>query len=468
MFYLKYRPQKVCDLDLESVRQKLGEVLQAKTLPHAFLFAGPKGTGKTSAARILAKAVNCLKKVKSRIEPCNKCSICKGITNGTALDLIEIDAASNRGIDDIRNLRERVKLAPTEAKYKVYVIDEAHMLTREAFNALLKTLEEPPGHVIFILATTEPEKLPETIVSRCLYFQFRKGKSVELRRSLGRVIRGEKIKITAQALEAMVKAADGSFRDAQKILEQLAMKKRKITAAMVNEEVAGGEGGEVRDFLKLVINRETKEAVEAINEKADSGLNLESFTMRVLEELRVILLNSVGLKLEDTEVLELPLSLPRDEVIRLITLFEKALLGLKGAVIPQLPLEMAVVSWSCTKHSQDEAFEENGALVKKKEASLKNLRTGNKDSGVDREELERNWETVLKTIKSYNHSVGALLRSARPLQVDGKILTIEVFYPFHQERLNTQKNREMVEKVVRGVMKRDIGLKFVLGNKKSV
>jgi len=175
MYFLKYRPQTIAELDLESVRHQLEQILKQEKIPQAFLFAGPRGAGKTSAARILAKAINC--RQPKGVEPCNQCSLCREITAGSSLDVLEIDAASNRGIDDIRQLRERVGLAPAQAKYKVYIIDEVHMLTKEAFNALLKTLEEPPAHVVFVLCTTDPEKIIPTILSRLLRVDFRRGRA---------------------------------------------------------------------------------------------------------------------------------------------------------------------------------------------------------------------------------------------------------------------------------------------------
>ena len=227
-YYLKYRPQKVSELDLISVRESLEKILKSKKIPHAFLFSGPKGIGKTSAARIFAKSINCLGKRKD-FEPCNKCDVCQEITNGSSLDLIEIDAASNRGIDDIRSLREKIKLSPARCRYKVYIVDEAHMLTTEAFNALLKTLEEPPAHAVFILCTTEPEKLPKTIVSRCLQIKFQKAKKEEVINSLKRVVKGEKLEVEKEVLAEISVNAEGSFRDAQKILDQLSLANRKIS-----------------------------------------------------------------------------------------------------------------------------------------------------------------------------------------------------------------------------------------------
>jgi len=210
-FYLKYRPQRLNELDLAAVREALTEVLKAKSLPHAWLFSGPKGTGKTSAARILAKAINCQKRhpPAGGAEPCQKCGSCIAVSSGRSLDIIEIDAASNRGIDDIRDLKEKIRLAPAQLKYKVYIIDEVHMLTAEAFNALLKTLEEPPEHAVFILATTEPAKLPETITSRCFLIPFNRASEAEIIRSLNRVIIGEHIKIAGGDLAAVAERVSG-------------------------------------------------------------------------------------------------------------------------------------------------------------------------------------------------------------------------------------------------------------------
>jgi DNA polymerase-3 subunit gamma/tau len=219
--YLKYRPQTIDELDLESVRKRLKSLLFNNTdIPHAFLFAGPKGTGKTSAARILAKVINC-ENNKKRSEPCNKCSQCISISKGTNIDVVELDAASNRGIDDIRSLKESVALSPNSAKKKIYIIDEAHMLTLEAANAFLKTLEEPPPHVIFILATTDPQRLPQTILSRLTTIQFHKANAKEIARQLDRVINGEKLKIENGVIDLIISHSDGSFRDAVKLLESM-------------------------------------------------------------------------------------------------------------------------------------------------------------------------------------------------------------------------------------------------------
>jgi len=340
MFYLKYRPQKIAELDLVEIRNGLAKVLSSGHIPHAFLFAGPRGTGKTSAARIIAKAVNCERRSEGIGEPCNKCSMCKDITSGTALDLIEIDAASNRGIDDIRNLREKIKLAPIRAKYKVYIIDEVHMLTTEAFNALLKTLEEPPSHAIFILCTTEPEKLPGTIISRCLYFNFKKGRVEEIVHCLKKVIKGEKLEVEKEVLSEIAKYTDGSFRDAQKTLEQLSLGNKKITVEMFNKEIGKSKAYRPEMLLQFLVENKVNEAILEVNRAVEGGANLRSYTEELLEILRNCLLQSIGCS--DRPV---ACQLNRVQAVRLIELFMRAGKEVKTAIIPQLPLELAIIEY---------------------------------------------------------------------------------------------------------------------------
>lgn len=266
--------------------------------------------------------------------------MCKKITAGTALDLIEIDAASNRGIDDVRNLRDKIKLTPVEAKYKVYTLDEAHMLTPEAFNALLKTLEEPPVHAIFILCTTKPEKLPETIISRCTRFNFRKGRVSEVTRCLKKVVKGEKLKVSLEALSEIGAHVDGSFRDAQKILEQLSLRRRKITVEMVREEIGKSRKYRPEILLSFLEKKDAQAAILEINRAVEGGINLRSYTEELLEILRACLLQSVGCSDKVT-----PCQFGKAQAIRLIELFSRAGREVKTAIIPQLPLELAIIEW---------------------------------------------------------------------------------------------------------------------------
>jgi DNA polymerase-3 subunit gamma/tau len=454
VFYLKYRPQKLSELDLVEVREGLTKMVKSGKVPHALLFAGPRGTGKTSAARILAKAVNCLKN-KGKGEPCNHCQICQAITEGTALDIIEIDAASNRGIDDVRSLREKIKLAPISAAYKVYIIDEVQMLTTEAFNALLKTLEEPPKHAIFILCTTAPEKLPETILSRCSRFNFRKARPEEVINSLKRVVRGEKLKVEEEALKIITQSVDGSFRDGQKILDQLAVSGKKITLKEAEELLGQIEALAPTKLLRFLATKETKEAISEIGRLVEAGADLQVFTQSLLESLRRALLAKLGVVTgEESEIKGIETI---EDLKTLIGLFSHAAERLPRAVIPQLPLEMAVVEWSLNVN-QDE--------TEAKPSQNPRPQQKNPTSGkVSLHQVMACWPKVLAGVRPLNHSVEALLRATRPLEINDTLLTLEVFYQFHKEQLEMEKCRRIVEEVVESVLGAPVKLKCVLGER---
>lgn len=356
--YRKYRPQKIEELDLEDIRKKLSLVMSSGHTPHAFLFAGPKGTGKTSAARIVAKLINCEKVGKKRLgvsgadrfgqkfEPCNKCEACISITAGNNLDVLEIDAASNRGIDEIRDLRDKIKLAPSGSLFKVYIIDEVHMLTTEAFNALLKTLEEPPPHAIFILATTEPEKLLPTIISRCSLFYFKKASRGEIVHSLERVVKGEKLKIDKEKeyLEAIADVSEGSFRDGVKILEQAISENAHDLGAL--SKIIGEQSGVlVENLLQLLAQKDAKGALETIHKAGNKGTNMKLLTAEVLNHLHKLLLIKfgVGEKSADKE-----LKFEVSDINILIKLFSRAFGEFRLTAIPELPLELVIVEW-CEK-----------------------------------------------------------------------------------------------------------------------
>ncbi|MBC7260485.1 MAG: DNA polymerase III subunit gamma/tau, partial [Chloroflexi bacterium] len=264
--YRRWRSQTFAEIiGQEHVTQTLLNALRAGRIAHAYLFAGPRGTGKTSTARVLTKAVNCLDPQNG--EPCNRCAICRSLNEGRSLDLIEIDAASNRGIDEIRALREKIAFAPSECRYKVYVIDEVHMLTNEAFNALLKTLEEPPPHAIFVLATTEPHKIPLTVLSRCQRFDFRRVSLSHLKQKLERICAQEGIRIQPAALDAIARYASGSFRDAESLLDQLASYGAEEISLEDVRRVLGTAPGEViSGMIQALVTRDVNTGLRLLNE----------------------------------------------------------------------------------------------------------------------------------------------------------------------------------------------------------
>ena len=440
--YLKYRPQTIAELDLTSVREQLQKILTKQgSIPHAFLFAGPRGSGKTSAARILAKAVNCEKPTKAG-EPCNKCSQCVAISKGTSLDVIEIDAASNRGVDDIRSLREAVKLATSGAKKKVYIIDEAHMLTTEAGNALLKTLEEPPEHVIFVLATTTPEKLLDTIKSRCTTLHFIKANEREVVCSLERAAEGEKMKLENGVLKEIAKSVDGSFREAHKILEQLSFGGEKITVEDVQRlSLLGVTDPSV--LISHLIKKDTKGALDEVLKFTSQGVPLRSYTAEVIGVLRKSLLANLQGEKHDV-------GLENEDLLRLIELLSEAAKDIPTSVIPQLPLELAVVKWCVGEIEQSRSTRPE--VISPPVANTRDVRSSTASSPLKEGELEEKWREIMLRVKSKNHSAEALLRAARPEAFDGKTLCIEVFYKFHKERLESQPFRNIIEEVAGEVL----------------
>ena len=342
--YLKYRPRNLDELDLPEVGESLKKIVSKKTIPHAFLFAGPKGTGKTSAARILAKIINCEStSLKLRgpglVNPCDECEQCKSVTNGNNLDVIEMDAASHRGIDDVRVLRDAVKLAPVAAKKKIYIIDEAHMLTTEASNALLKTLEEPPEHVVFILATTNPEKLIETIRSRTTYIPFRKATPEEIVKSLKKVVSAEKIKIDDDTLAVIAKASDGSFRDGIKILEQLVAEEKDLTKEFLEEFLFKKKAFDLDKFIELLIKKDTKSLMEEVGKLGVKGVAIDNFIESLLKKLQTSLLAKVGVGTDEITKLD------KESLIGLIELFSDASREISESPIEELPFEIAIIKW---------------------------------------------------------------------------------------------------------------------------
>lgn len=362
VLYRKYRPQNFDEIIGQNhIVETLKKAVSLNKVGHAFLFAGPKGTGKTSLARILTKAVNCSQKLQPTsnlqpllYEPCNECDSCAEITNGRSLDLIEIDAASNRGIDEIRALKETARLHPFKNPYRVYIIDEVHMLTKDAFNALLKILEEPPKFVIFILATTEYDKIPETITSRCQQFKFGKTSEQAIRQSLRQILAKEKIKMEEGGLEILALMSDGSLRDSHSYLEQLIGDEKEIKEADVRMFFGAPPEELLKDFISSIFAKNAEKSFEVIGNISRQGLDSRLFIKLILRNLRFALMLAMAPNMENELknlmsekqmefIKSLKLKTKPAEIEFVLKMFLDAYSSSLHSYFPELPLEMAVV-----------------------------------------------------------------------------------------------------------------------------
>jgi DNA polymerase-3 subunit gamma/tau len=470
--YRKWRPQRFADVvDQRYTVQTLVNAISRGEIAHAYLFSGPRGTGKTSVARIFAKAINCPNQKDG--EPCNACPGCKRITRGSALDVIEIDGASNRGIDQIRQLREEVNFAPAESRYKVYIIDEVHMLTNEAFNALLKTLEEPPAHVIFVFATTEPHKVPATVLSRCQAFEFKTIPEEQIEKHLREIARAEKIRMDEEALSAIARHARGALRDALVLVEQLvSYKGREAITAQDLYDMLGLPPTETIDrFLSALITRDGVEALRTIEELAERGRDLELFLDEAVHRSRDHLIRS----LQGSEV-QIPGS-PEDWIGltgRLLelkremryALDKRILLEVKALEIARVPtLEPPAVSApkSAEKTSESSAAKAASGRESETEPPARPKRTEKQPPAEEplSEPAAKapkpvaapdRWPTLLRRARCEKPALYALLAEASARsEADALVIEYPEDFTFHKERLEQPENLQIIEALVREI-----------------
>lgn len=357
VLYRKYRPQAFSEIiGQEHIVKTLSNAISSGMISHAYLFSGPRGSGKTTIARILAKSLNCRNRKEGEFEPCGKCSSCMEVKEGRSLDLIEIDAASHRGIDEIRELREGIRFSPAKEKYKVFILDEAHQLTKEAFNALLKILEEPPNHAVFILATTEIHKMIPTIISRCQRFDFRKLRLDEIIKRLEIIANKEKAKIERPALELIALNSGGAIRDAESLLDQTLIfsGNNAIKAEDIKDLLGIVDANLVYQFIDLLADKKAGDAIYYLNSVFEKGYDPKEFAKALVNYLRQEMLvgissdniNPVIIGLSQEEQKRLSIQAAKfspEELKKILNLFIDAENKIKYSSIPQLPLELAVV-----------------------------------------------------------------------------------------------------------------------------
>ncbi|MBI2191193.1 MAG: DNA polymerase III subunit gamma/tau [Planctomycetes bacterium] len=348
----KYRPQQFDEVSgQEAVATTLKNAIQFNRVAHAYLFCGPRGVGKTSMARILSKALNCVK--GPTLEPCGACDICKRITSGDDLDVLELDGASNRGIDEVRQIRDNVRYTSSRARFKIYIIDEVHMLTKEAFNALLKTLEEPPPHVKFIFATTEVHRIPETILSRCQRFDFKRITNADIVKRLGQICRAEGIEASGDVLHAVARAARGAMRDSQSLLDKLiSFGHQRLTIEALREIQGISSFEEVADFVDRLADRKAAEALVALDRLFEQGKDMGEFLGQLIDHARLLMLLQVGgpdsplLEVTREELERLQKQASRfslDSLIYMIQLLGESRRHIRDGGNVRIPLEVAIV-----------------------------------------------------------------------------------------------------------------------------
>jgi DNA polymerase-3 subunit gamma/tau len=406
------------------------------------------------------------------------------ITAGSHLDLIEIDAASNRNIDDVRDLREKIKLSPVQGRFKVYIIDEVHMLTKEAFNALLKTLEEPPSHAIFVLCTTEIAKLPQTIISRVQRFGFTRATDNQLSLAIKRIASNEAIKIDQEAIPAIIKASDGSFRDAVSLLDQLSASKKIIKAGDVKNLALSTNWNILYGFVENLGDDKLKEAVTVVEEIWKEGADVSFFTREAILFLEKILFIKIGL---ENKILELE----SDQFEKMMRLGQKFNFGqvqdlirlfliVEGEIklypLPQIPLVLAVCKFcQPPNQTQEQEMEEQKSNTLDSSTELENpLKSQPKEISINSKKgkkslvlIQKNWNKFLDKVRPVNTNVMAILRSTRPLECDGVNLTLEVFYRFHKEKMEEPKILTMLEGILEETMGKSLRLKFILSKRET-
>ncbi|WP_304341656.1 DNA polymerase III subunit gamma/tau [Metaclostridioides mangenotii] len=499
--YRTYRPQTFDDMvGQRHVIKTLKNQIKNDNIGHAYLFSGTRGTGKTSTAKIFARAVNCLNSVDQ--EPCNKCETCESILNDNTMDTIEIDAASNNSVDDIRELRESVKYSPTNCKYKVYIIDEVHMLSQGAFNALLKTLEEPPSYVIFILATTEPHKIPATILSRCQRFDFKRVTVDEIVKRMQEICAEENIEAEEKALNLIATNSQGALRDALSILDQcMSFGEDKITYDDVVELMGTVNIDQLFDLSQYIIDQDIKKSLQSLNEFISWGKDIRNLINDLISHFRNIMVCKVSKDMEDI------LSLPEDTIekifeqsegveinslIRILNVLSETQDSIKSSSNPRVMVEVAVMKiaqpiFEDSKEALLDRIEnlekiiESGNLIIAPQSSggeaygneklAKEINTETEHYEVvkseDVELVESSWKEVLKQIKKDKKMpIYALLTEAKNFNVHNNELYI-VFddkFSFAKDRLSAKETHEYIEKVVKSVMKRNFGIKTVLAS----
>ena len=486
--YLKWRPKTWDQVKgQEPIIQTLRNAVAADRVAHAYLFAGPRGTGKTTTARLLAKAVNCLNSEPGE-RPCDNCAHCISFNQGRFLDLIEIDAASNTSVDDVRDLREKINFSPNQGRFKVYIVDEVHMLSTAAFNALLKTLEEPPPHAIFVLATTEVHKIPATVLSRCQRHEFRRIPVQTMKRLLEEIADEEDLEIAEEALTLVSRQATGSLRDAISLLDQLGSFGGEITLKLAQDVLGTAANTAVIAVVDAILSKETAEGLQIVHQVLDGGADPRQFGRQMVDYLRNLMLQQLGSEVQLDASIEIRALMAKQvaamgtaELLRLIQIFNRAVYISRGNWQPGLPLELALVeaiegvtqlptsrpasagsppAAGRTKSSQAErAKKKSQPRTSKKDSSQEDA---SKPDGVELASLREQWREVREVVRRENSSTEGLLNSCTVLEVRGNLIILGFASETVKSIMEKGGHLEVAQQGLKQVMGREMTIKCVI------
>lgn len=512
--YRQYRPKTFDQvLGQKHITTTLKNQIIKENIGHAYLFSGTRGTGKTSTAKILSRAVNCLDLQDGN--PCNKCAMCKGILDDSIMDVIEMDAASNRRIDDIRDLRDKVIYPPSRTKYKVYIIDEVHMLTPEAFNALLKTLEEPPKHLIFILATTEPEKLPQTILSRCQRFDFKRVSIKDITMSLGKICDDLNLEVDEKVLSLIARNSDGAMRDAQSLLDQcISFSDSKITYEDATSILGITNNDKILSLVDNIIEKDLKLSLKEVDGIIQDGKDMNQFIKDITHHFRNLMIAKTTkdpndlIEIDDETLnryIEQAAKVQLEFILKSLDILTEADEKAKWSTQPRIILEMAIIQISKLeeelsledrikklemgirteyKNISQKPVESKVEVARPKEIRQETKKEEKKTEIQDREEISGNneeeiqnntlninismikdkWKDILQVIKKEKMNIYALLIEGKPIDYQNGLITIAYKEPygFHKQAVNSPQNKEFIENTLSSYFHGKIDINLVM------
>ena len=490
--YRKWRPQTwEAVIGQEHIISTLRNAMVADRIAHAYLFAGPRGTGKTTCARLLAKAVNCLAEDRSE-RPCNQCDHCKAVNEGRFLDLIEIDAASNTSVDDVRDLRDKINFSPNLGQYKIYIIDEVHMLSNAAFNALLKTLEEPPSHAIFVLATTEVHKIPATVLSRCQRHEFRRIPVPDIVASLIQLADSENLQVEPEALTLIARQATGAMRDAISLLDQLASTSQEINLSMAQTILGTATNQAVIEITDTILKNDSAKGLDFIHQSLDAGSDPRQFARQIVDYLRNLLLVRTGNAQQIDATPEIRQNMAKQaqafastpELLRVIRAFNHAASEARLSWQPALPLEMALVeavaepvSHPTTPPVESTTTQQKVTKPVSKEPSASQKSTTPSAQPPAKAEPEadpipatitQNWDQIRTIVRQKNPQTQALLNSCKLLGIKGGSLILGFNGEFAKSKMEQGEHIEILQQAMEQAIGEKMTVRCVMSAGKSL